>query len=279
MQHEIKYISGVGEEIVFSLQSGYIITDCPLLSGLPVTISTSQSISQIGGTVESQLIDPRTATIKGFIRGDGIPGKRRLLSVIRPLDKGRIVVNGEYYMDVYVSDTPTVQTVDKFPRFDFGVTAPYPFWQATTETVTPMAGISGQFKFPWNLTRPYRFGKLLSSYFTSVYNGGQAPAFFDLEIIASGEAKNPKFEDISTGSMLKINHTLVTGERILVSITSDGITASSSEVGDIEGLIDIDSTLFSLRVGDNVIRYDADSGRSNLTVSIRFSAKCAGVVV
>lgn len=279
MQYTMQYISAAGDSLTFSLKSGLIITDFSLLSGLPVTISTSQSISQIGGTVESQLIDPRSSTVKGFIRGNGVEGKRRLLSVIRPLEKAKILVNGQYSMDVYVSDTPAVERENMFPQFEFGVTAPYPFWQSTSETVTPMAGITGMFQFPWNLTQPYKFGELLSSYFTSVYNAGQVPTGFDLEISASGPAKNPVFEEINTGDMLKLNKALETGERVTVSIKNDGLTAISNIDGDIEGLIDIDSTLFSLRAGDNVIRYDADSGRENLSVSIRFSNKYAGVVV
>ena len=135
------------------------------------------------------------------------------------------------------------------------------------------------FQFPWNITQPYKFGELLNSYFTSVYNAGQVPAFFDLEISASGTAENPTFEEINTGDVLKINKTLEPGERITISIKNDGLTAVSNVDGDIEGLIDMDSTLFSLHVGDNVIRYDADSGRENLSVSIRFSNKYAGVVV
>lgn len=279
MQYTMQYISATGDSVTFSLKSGLIITDFSLLSGLPVTISTSQSISQIGGTVESQLIDPRSSTIKGFIRGNGVEGKRRLLSVIRPLEKAKILVNGQYSMDVYVSDTPAVERENMFPQFEFGVTAPYPFWQSTAETAVPMAGIAGRFQFPWNLTQPYKFGDLISSYFTSIYNAGQVPTGFELEIYASGAAENPRFEDIETGDMLKINKSLDAGERITISTTNDGLTAISNVAGDIEGLIDIDSTLFSLRSGDNVIRYDADSGRENLTVSIRFSNKYAGVVV
>lgn len=274
-----EYKNSRGDTIVFSKETGLFITDFPLLSGLPVNISVSQSMDQIGNTVESQLIDAKTVTLKGFIMGDGTESKKRLLQVIRPMDSGRITVNGEYFMDVYVSDTPQVEREIQFPRFEFGVMAPYPFWQKTSSGVVALSGVEGMFRFPWNITQTYRFGQLVNSFFTNVYNGGQVESYFDIYISAGGDAENVSFTDVETGKMLKLNKALTAGERIDIIIRPDSVTATSNFDGDIQGLIDIDSTLFSLRPGDNVIKYDADSGRDNLSVQIKFTDKLAGVVV
>lgn len=279
MLYKMDYVNSRGDKITFSRSTGLWLSDFPFLSGLPVTISTSQSLNQIGGTVESQLIDPKTATIKGFIQGNGQSAKQRILQIIRPLEKGRIIVNDTYFMDVYVADTPTVELELKFPRFEFGLTAPYPFWQKTSGGVTTLSGIKGMFKFPWNIANPYKFGDLINTFFTNVYNGGQVESYFDVEIYCAGDAENVSFLDIETNKFLKLNKALETGEKISISIRPDKITAESSTSGDIQGLIDIDSTLFSLRPGDNVIKYDADSGRENLQVRIKFADKFAGVVV
>lgn len=279
MLYKMDYINSRGDKITFSRAAGLWISDFPFLSGLPVTISTSQSLNQIGGTVESQLIDPKTATIKGFVRGDGTAAKERLLQVIRPLEQGKIVVNDVYFMDVYVANTPTVELELQFPRFEFGLTAPYPFWQNVASTVSTLSGMRGMFRFPWNIARPYKFGEIINSFFTTIYNGGQVPAYFDIEVYCGGEAQNISFVDVETGDFLKLNITTRPGERINVSIKPDKITAESSMDGDIQGLIDIDSTLFSLRPGDNIIKYDAESGRESLQVRIKFANKFAGVVV
>lgn len=278
MLYTVEYINERGGSITFSRQQGLLLTSFPLLSGLPVTVSTSQSISQIGGTVDSQLIDPHASTIKGFIRGDGTDGKRKLLSVIRPMEKGTIIVNDQYSIEVYVTETPTVDLERQFPRFEFGVIAPFPFWQRTAETAMALAGIEGKFTFPWSFAS-YTFGAAITSFFTNIFNGGQAPAFFDLQISATGAAADPYFMDIGTGDFLKLNKSLIPGEQINISVKPDSISAISSVSGDIEGLIDIESSLFSLRPGDNVIKYDAADGRENLNIYIRFSEKFAGVVV
>ena len=278
MNNIIIYKNEMGDTVEFSKRSGFFLTDFPLLSGLSIDVSTSQSIDQLGGTIESQVVNPKTVTVKGFIQGDGTAGKQKLLQVIRPLEKGRFTVNGQYSIDVVVSDTPTVERMRMFPQFDFGVTAPYPFWQRTEAGMTPVAGTIGMFRFPWYF-KSYTFGVLVKSYFSTIHNGGQIPTFYDLRITANGAAKNPEFMDVATGDFLKLNKTFSVGGRVTISIRPDRVTAVSSTEGDIQGLIDIDSTLFSFRAGDTTLRYDAEEGKENLNVQITLSDKFAGIVV
>lgn len=273
----IVYENAAGETLEFSKHSGFFLEDFPLLSGLDITLTTGQSIDQIGGTVESQVISPKSCTIKGFIRGDGTEGKRRLLQVLTPLQAGKFTVNGEYSMEVVVSDTPTVERLRMFPRFDFGVTAAYPFWQKDFSALVPVSGVIGMFRFPW-FFRSYQFGYLVSSYYSTVTNSGHIPTYFDLQITAIGVAKNPVFSNVETGAYLKLNKTFAVGERVDIIIRPDRVTATSSLVGDIQGLIDIGSTLFSFDPGDTTLRYDAEEGRSNLTIQLTLTDKFAGVV-
>ena len=278
MNNVIVYKNSKGDSIEFSKKSGIFLTDFPLLSGLEVEISSSQNIDQLGGTVESQIVKPRTVTAKGFIRGYGVEGKKRLLEVIRPLENGTFTVNGKYSIQVVVSDTPTVERENRFPRFDFGVTAPYPFWQKTESSLTPIAGTIGKFRFPWYM-KSYVFGVLVKSYFSTIHNGGQIPTYYDLNVTANGEAKNPEFVDVETGKFLKLNKSFSVGERVVISIRPHGITAASSKQGDIQGLIDIDSTLFSFPAGDTILRYDAEEGKENLNIRLTLSDKFAGIVI
>lgn len=279
MKYTAKYQNAKGESITFSMANRLIITDFPLLTGMRVKVGTSQSINQVGGAVQNQIVDPRSSTIKGFIAGPSVEMKRRLLEVIRPLEKGKITVNGQYSIEVYVTETPALERENQFARWQFGVIAPFPFWQRETETVYPLSGIVGKFKFPWNITADYQFGEIITKYFTNAYNAGQVPSYYDLQIYAMGEAKNPVISEVNTGKFLRMNKTLAVGEGVFIAIRPDSLTAVSDIDGDIEGCIDIESSLFSLDPGDNVVKYDAEEGRGNLTVSLRFSDKFAGVVV
>jgi hypothetical protein len=72
---------------------------------------------------------------------------------------------------------------------------------------------------------------------------------------------------------------LQASERVIVQITHDLTYVTSSIDGDIRGDLDIDSTLFALHVGDNVLKPTATSGLTSLEVSIDFAVEKVGVAV
>lgn len=279
MLYKMKYTNSRGRSITFSREQGLWISEFSLLSGIPVNLSTSQSINQIGASVESQVVEPKTSTVKGFVQGDGKTQKQQIINTVIPLDTGKIVVNDEYSIDVYVEESPIVDLETRFPRFEFSVTAAYPFWERTTKTSVAMSGLFGMFRFPWNITEEYKFGEMVESYFTSVNNKGHVPTFYNIEIVANGTTVNPVISDALTGSFIKLNKTLTVGERININVMPDSLKVVSSIDGDIEGLIDIESNLFSLPVGSTILKYDAEEGRANLAVTLKYSDKLAGVVV
>ena len=279
MLYKMKYTNSRGHSITFSREQGLWVSEFSLLSGTEVTLSTSQSINQVGASVESQVVEPKTSTIKGFIQGNGKTQKHNIINTIIPLDAGTIVVNDEYSIDVYVEESPIVDLETRFPRFEFSVTAPYPFWERTLKTTVAMSGIFGMFRFPWNITETYKFGEMVESYFTSANNKGHIPTFYSIEIVSNGTTVNPVISDALTGSFIKLNKTLTVGERVNIDIRPDSLTAISSIDGDIEGLIDIESDLFTLPVGGTILKYDAEEGRTNLAVTLKYSDKLAGVVV
>lgn len=279
MLYKMKYTNGRGQSITFSRAQGLWISEFSLLSGIPVNLSTSQSINQIGASVESQVVEPKTSTVKGFIQGNGKTLKQQIVNTVIPLDTGKIVVNDEYSIDVYVEESPIVDLETRFPRFEFSVTAAYPFWERTTKTSVAMSGLLGMFRFPWNITEEYKFGEMVESYFTSINNKGHVPTFYSIEIVANGTTVNPVISDALTGSFIKLNKTLTAGERINIDVMPDSLKVVSSIDGDIEGLIDIESDLFSLPVGSTTLKYDAEEGRANLAVTLKYSDKLAGVVV
>lgn len=279
MLYKMKYTNSRGQSITFSRQQGLWISEFSLLSGIPVNLSTSQSINQVGASVESQVVEPKTSTIKGFIQGDGKTQKQRIIDTVIPLDVGKIVVNDEYSIDVYIEESPIVDLETRFPRFEFSVTAAYPFWERTAKTSVAMSGLFGMFRFPWNITEEYKFGEMVESYFTPINNKGHVPTFYSIEIVANGTTVNPVISDALTGSFIKLNKTLTAGERINIDAMPDSLKVVSSIDGDIEGLIDIESDLFSLPVGSTTLKYDAEEGRANLAVTLKYSDKLAGVVV
>jgi len=79
---------------------------------------------------------------------------------------------------------------------------------------------------------------------------------------------------------IKINKTMVAGEVLTISTyfgakkvesTLNGVTTNAFN------FIDLGSTFLQLEIGDNLFRYDTDTGIDNLTVSIYYTPQYLGV--
>jgi hypothetical protein len=97
---------------------------------------------------------------------------------------------------------------------------------------------------------------------------------------ALGELENPQLFNVNTREYMKLNYTMQGGDVITVD-TSYGakniiLTRNGVETN-IYRYMDVDSTFLQLDIGDNIFRYDADDGLSNLEVTVYFSQKYLGV--
>jgi hypothetical protein len=76
---------------------------------------------------------------------------------------------------------------------------------------------------------------------------------------------------------MKINKSMIAGERIVVEITHSRTYVTSSVDGDIRGALSLKSTLNRLEVGDNVLKPEAEEGGNQLEVSIDFATEIVGI--
>lgn len=112
-----------------------------------------------------------------------------------------------------------------------------------------------------------------------VVNHGQVPVPYTLILYAKGEVVSPRIENIRTGETLAILKTMTAGERIILEITHQRTYVTSSLEGDIRGALDLDSSLFRLGVGDNVLKPGAEAGLDLLEMELRFAPEITGVWV
>lgn len=274
------YINDLGGSVEFSLASGFILTrDTFGLTENHITVTTSKGVGQKGETLQSANVQPRPITLAGFIKGLSTEGKQKLLDVVLPEVPAKLYHNGEYYLSVTPTQTPTIEAADYFARFQFALTAPYPYWIAASSNATALFELKPKFKFPLKWTEPYRFAEGMETAFVNVRNIGQLETPFKVTFKASGEVVNPRIENIHTGQFLLLNRTLKNGEIVTIDITHDLTHVTSSVDGDIRGDLDIDSDLFRLNPGDNFLKPDAEENKSAMNVSVEYSYEKAGVVI
>jgi hypothetical protein len=274
-----KYVNENGDTLIFEYAHGYLINKPSGIDTVSVSLSEAQGINQVGSTVQSKAVQSRPVTISGIIVGDDqAERKSALMSIVRPDLSGRLYAD-DYYLSVHVTATPTVEPRAELAHFQFSVTAPYPYWQKDNSASQVLSGVQSRFKFPWNISKSYSFGALIETLFMNINNNGQLPVPFTATFYAKDEVVNPKISNVQTGDTLIINKTMAAGERVVVEITHERTNVTSSVDGNIRGALDLDSTLFRLGVGDNILKPEADSGLKQLEVRIDFATEIVGVVL
>lgn len=273
------YKNSEGEAVTLTYDGGYLINKPVGIDTVSVSISEAQGIGQTGSTIRSANVESRPVTISGIIVGDGQREKKsRLLDVVRP-DLGGQLFCDDYYLDCRPTETPTIEGKPQMAKFQFGLLAPYPYWMKSENAYAALSGVEKRFKFPWNISRPYRFGEVVNRQFITIRNSGQLEIPFTVTFTALDTVENPKIIDAKNNNFLLVKKSMVAGERLVVEITHDRVYVTSSVDGECRGALDLGTKFWRLRVGDNVIKPDAASGKNNLRVAIDYAIEKTGVAL
>lgn len=274
-----RYVNENGESISFTYNSGFLINKPVGIDTLQISLSQATGIDQIGATIQSANIQPRPVTISGILVGEFVKkNKERLISVVRPDLTAKLYAD-DYYLTVRPTSTPAIDPKSKFSKFQFSVLAAYPYWQKDQNAKVQLTTVEYGFKFPWNISKEYYFGRILETQFFNVTNRGQIPVPFTATFFARGDCLNPKITNVNTGKFMGINKSLVAGERVVVEITHDRTYVTSSVDGDIRGALSLKSTLNRIDVGDNVLKPEAEEGKNQLEISIDFATEIVGIAL
>lgn len=275
-----RYENAIGKSITFDTDNGFLLNLPDGVDTISVNLSTAQGVGQVGATVQATQIQVRPITLDGKIIGSNAQElKGRLVSVVRP-DVGGTLYAGDWHIGVVVTSTPVVGPQKHGAHFQFGLTAPYPYWISGSQKGSMLIGVEPAFKFPWNVSRAYRFGQKMVDKYVVITNRGQVETPFVLTISCIGSgAENVKVENLLTGEFLLLEKTLVEGETVTINVTHDRTYVTSSEDGDCRGALTLESNLYRLHTGDNVWKPTADSGLENLVMQVSYAEESGGITV
>lgn len=276
--YKLKYTSDSGKEIYLDFDHGYIVSTVEGATGRSVTLQTAQGFEQIGDTVTSQTIGGQRITINGRIPLQNTSAKNIMLKTFLPLTTGRLVWEDKYYMDVYVSESPTISQ-ERHSTFLLSLYAPFPYWQKVSQSRYELGGLTPLFSFPINYSTPHRFGVTTIETQFNAYNGGDCTTTFALTITAGDtDLTNFAVTDVNTSKALRFIGTLNAGERLEMYRQNGQLYIKKNSTEDAFDFLDDTSDLYSLVVGDNVLLFTADSGTSTAKVSITFNEAYVGVL-
>ena len=181
-----------------------------------------------------------------------------------------------------------IDSVPKFVEIDdlccecsIDLLAPSPYWQDLSESRNDIAKWQKAFKFPLMIPQEgVPVGYREPSLIVNVFNKGDVKADLKIEFRAKGSLSKPSLLNVNTKEFIKINKDMVAGEVITITTGYGNKKVIKYLNGITENIfnhLDLESTFLYLYQGDNLFRYDCESGLDNLEVTIYFTPKYLGV--
>lgn len=248
---------------------------------------SNKYVGQVGESVLSTTLNTRPITITGWVlSNDGNivlmkDRKDKLNSFVNPFQEIKLVTVGKTISFMPEStikySTKVNENNEYFCKFTIQGICFNPIFVDEIETEILAAAVRGAFKFPLVLkSSGFIMGRKTSSSLFNVSYSGVIETGFEIILKANGTLTNPKIINRDTNQFFKINKTLESGE--VVRILSD--VSRRRVIGIINGVEynyfnykDFDSSWLTLKRGDNVFKFEADSNVSNLEVAISFTNK------
>lgn len=288
------YINARGDKITFGIGSKYHVNvqkDVTGISDLDNTIYSTNSMGQHGDTYAGNRIEPRIIDIKGKIndadKDNQLRLRREALKILNPEIEGYLYYTyKDFTRKIWakVDGSPTFTRKNLSQEFTISFKCLNPFWSEETESREEIASWIADWVFPTIIDKDddtsMQFGHRETSVIVDVYNEGHVASGMRIVFKALGELTNPELFNVNTREYMKVNYTMEAGDVITID-TTYGNKSITLERGGVETNIyrymDVDSTFLQLDIGDNVFRYNAESGITNLEVTIYHSQQYLGV--
>ena len=278
--YSAKYISDSGITFDFG-KAGNNVFDIDGLSGLAVSLGTTQGFGQIGESIETQSVKGKTLTVKGVLYGNIPLGKQKLKKALSAFSKGKLYFEEKYVLAVYVKNAPEFSPIKDNGAFTLQLYAPFPFFKDVEEKVLYIGSIEPAFSFPVNYAQPHIFGVKSAERYINIVNEGDVKTPYKAILTTAVESNNVTLTNLQTLQWLRFTGALHSGEKLELYRDDDGVfraeLTSGGNVEDVLYRVDENSTLFELNVGDNLIMADDDEGGSELTAQIVYQTIAGGV--
>lgn len=271
----------------------FVIQESEGFRGVENTVNLFRSIGQQGSTFSSSTIREREATIRGAIVFNSAKERdtlrKKVYDTFHPKYPATVKITTkagtEYEIkDVYVVDAPSFKEDLNKPDIDYfsvNIVCLNPFILSPEKKVS-LQNKTGNFKFKWEILEDgVSLADIDARAIQNAINNGAVDTPIQAVIRSRGHLENPYIYNVTTGEAIRINKSLELGESI--EITTEYGNKRVTFI-DVEGnrenifpLIDLKSTFFNLAVGDNLIKYGADTLEPNMTVDIYYRERHLGV--
>lgn len=206
---------------------------------------------------------------------------------LNPMRLDLTLSNGkEYYLNAHLQSTPAMppdrdNNNAAWQRALLQFIATDPFIYEKDARQLEIATWVKAFKFPLKIKQGgIKMGTRSKSLFVNAVNAGQNKTGMIVRFKANATVVRPALINVNTYEELRLNITMTQGDVIEVSTYEDdmSITLIKNNVStNVFNAIDLYSHFLQLEPGDNLLRYEADTGVDNLEITLTYRAKSVGV--
>lgn len=276
------------EQTITFDRTDYVLTSEDY-GAIEATHSTAKGVEQVGERIVSTALDTRDVEIVGFIRAGSNIEMRNKKSALYQLCDPRytftILVDHNIALEVRATETvrftPSKLTNNnRVASFAISAVALDPLFRDAVAKEQKTADWISNFSFPLVIPQEgFTFAEREED-ITAFINAGDVETGLMIYFEATAGVENPVLTNVETGEYIKLNHTFVTGETVVIN-TNYGRESVTGYVGDeITNLInsfDLGSTFLQAPPGESRLHFAAESGAQSMTVTIQYYQRYLGV--
>ena len=237
-----------------------------------------------GASITSWRVEPRPIYLFAECRQPDDKGATRdvLVRFFAPKKTGTLVVTlGNIRRKIqYTVESFRIRQDNLYEplRWELDIMCPNPYMLDINTYYRNMAGVAGKFYFPLAIP-PSGFVASVREMQqeAAIQNPGDTEVGLKIKFIAKrGSVVNPKIINLSSGDYFRVVKTMNRGDVLTVTTVAGSKRVELNGVNAIQ-YIDRESAFFWLAPGENILKYDADDGYSNLDVYPTFTPEYLGI--
>ncbi|WP_418972620.1 phage tail domain-containing protein [Allofournierella sp.] len=262
------------------------LADVDGLTEAKYTVKTEKQSGIDGEEYQGAVATKRNIVIYADVKENHEVVRERLYSFFQPRTSGTLYVQDgavERKIDYYV-EFVRFEPAGRMRRATISLICPDPLFKATTDERVEMAAWQGLIEWPDDLleiaAEPFELTRKTSNLIAVVPNGSNAARGLTITFTATGLVENPSLFEVNRRQGFKLNQEMHSGDAVVVTtgwhnkrvrLIRNG---AESEINDawVFG-----STWLQAEPGDNVYRYDAQSGIDALEVAVVSTPEYWGV--
>ena len=242
--------------------------------GADYEVITSKNSGQDGENYNGSTAQKRNIVIVlDMKRADYVSQRNRLYNFFQPRTAGTL-----YYYDTNESKKIGYYVEKIEPAGDglikhltLSLICPDPKFYALDEEVTNFITLQGNIKFPLKIVSPFTVATKVITLIKNVYNSSNVAQGLTVKFASTGVVVNPSLYDMQLLKKMQVNITMQQGDTITVTTGDNNKRVTLTRAGvttNINNLMAYPPVWLQAQQGDNLYRFNAESGIDSLSVSI-----------